>query len=273
MQKIIMLGTGHGFVYHYYNTCFLMQNDSEYLLVDTGGGVQIVERLEQLNISLTDVHEIFISHSHTDHILGLFWLLKKITGMVKKGNYQGKLNIYCNDEVGLAIKSIYPHLFPKAYMEMIDSYLNIIVVEDNETKKIAGKEYTFFDVKARGNKLYGFETVLDNGKRFVFLGDETCNPEVYNRIENCEYVMHEAFCLEDEQDIFKPYEKRHSTVKSVCENFESLNIENLILFHTEDTHIDNRKELYLREGKEYFHGNIIVPDELEEILLVEDDRK
>ena len=245
MQKIIMLGTGHGFVYHYYNTCFLMQNDSEYLLVDTGGGVQIVERLEQLNISLTDVHEIFISHSH----------------------------IYCNDEVGLAIKSIYPHLFPKAYMEMIDSYLNIIVVEDNETKKIAGKEYTFFDVKARGNKLYGFETVLDNGKRFVFLGDETCNPEVYNRIENCEYVMHEAFCLEDEQDIFKPYEKRHSTVKSVCENFESLNIENLILFHTEDTHIDNRKELYLREGKEYFHGNIIVPDELEEILLVEDDRK
>ena len=41
MQKIIMLGVGHGFVYQLYNTCFLMQNDNQYLLVDTGGGVQI----------------------------------------------------------------------------------------------------------------------------------------------------------------------------------------------------------------------------------------
>lgn len=273
MQKMIMLGTGHGFVYQYYNTCFLMQNDNEYFLVDTGGGVQIVERLEKLNIPLTSIHDIFISHSHTDHILGLFWLLKKLTGMVKKGAYEGKLNIYCNDEVAVAIKSIYPHLFPKAYMEMIASYLNIIVVEDNETKEITNRKYTFFDVKARGNKLYGFETVLDNGKRLVFLGDETCNPEIYNRIKNCEYVMHESFCLDDEQDIFKPYEKRHSTVKSVCENFENLDIENLILYHTEDTHIDNRKELYLQEGKKYFHGNIIIPDELEEIFLVEGDKK
>lgn len=273
MQKIVMLGTGHGFVYDYYNTCFLMQNDNQYFLVDTGGGVQIVERLEKLNISLNRIHDIFISHSHTDHILGLFWLLKRITGMVKKDTYKGKLNIYCNDEVGLAIKSIYSHLFPKAYMEIIDSYLNIIIVGDNETKKIANKEYTFFDVKARGNKLYGFETILDNGKKLVFLGDETCNPEIYPRIENSDYVMHESFCLDDEQDIFKPYEKRHSTVKSVCENFDKLNIQNLILYHTEDTHIDNRKELYLKEGTKYFHKNIIVPNDLEEILLVEDDNR
>ena len=44
--------------------------------------------------------------------LGLFWLMKRITGMYKKGKYIGKLNIYCNDEVANAIKAIYPHLFP-----------------------------------------------------------------------------------------------------------------------------------------------------------------
>ena len=55
MQKIIMLGVGHGFVYQLYNTCFLMQNDNQYLLVDTGGGVQIVERLEKLNVPLTSI--------------------------------------------------------------------------------------------------------------------------------------------------------------------------------------------------------------------------
>ena len=27
MEKIIMLGTGHGFVWNLYNTCFLLENE------------------------------------------------------------------------------------------------------------------------------------------------------------------------------------------------------------------------------------------------------
>lgn len=224
MQKIIMLGTGHGFVYNCYNTCFLLQNDDEYFLIDTGGSAHIVQNLE-------------------------------------------KLNIYCNDEVANAIKNIYPNLFPDVYVEEIDRYLKVIVLQNNETKEITNRKYTFFDVIASKNKLYGFETLFDNNKKLVFLGDETCNPLLYDRIKNSDYVMHEAFCLDSEQDIFKPYEKKHSTVKSVCENFANLNIKNLILCHTEDTHLVNRKELYTKEAQKYFNGNVIVPNDLEFIEI------
>lgn len=93
MQKIIMLGAGHGFVYNCYNTCFLLQNDDEYFLIDTGGSAHIVQNLEKLNIDLNKIHNIFISHSHTDHILGLFWLLKRMTGMVRTKKYDGILNV------------------------------------------------------------------------------------------------------------------------------------------------------------------------------------
>ncbi len=48
---------------------------------------------------------------------------------------------------------------------------------------------------------------------------------------------------------------------------EKLNIKNLILYHTEETHRENRKELYIKEGKQYFSNNIIVPDEMEEIEI------
>lgn len=267
MQKLIMVGTGHGFVFDYYNTCFLMQNDDKYFLIDTGGSAHIVQNLQKLNIKLEQIHDIFISHCHTDHILGLFWILKRVTGMVRSGKYEGTLNIYCNDEVANAIKNIYPNLFPSLYVDLITKYLNIIILNDNDTKNICGRDYTFFDVKAKGNKLYGFETILDDNKKFVFLGDETCNPEIYYKIKNCDYVMHEAFCLDSEQDIFKPYEKHHSTVKSVCENFKDFNIKNLILFHTEDTHLNDRKELYTKEGKQYFPNNILVPYDLEIIEL------
>ena len=42
-----------------------------------------------------------------------------------------------------------------------------------------------------------------------------------------------------------------------------LNIENIILYHTEDHNLKNRKELYIGEGKKYFKGNIFVPNDLE----------
>lgn len=267
MQKIIMLGTGHGFVFDCYNTCFLMQNDDKYFLVDTGGSAHIVQNLKKVNIDLNKIHDIFISHCHTDHILGLFWLLKRLSGMIHARKYEGTLNIYCNDEVADSIKNIYPNIFPSVYVDLINKHLNIVILKDGDTKNIANRDYTFFDVKAKGNKLYGFKTILDDNKKFVFLGDETCNPEIYGEIKNSDYVMHEAFCLDSEQEIFKPYEKHHSTVKSVCENFKDFNIKNLILFHTEDTHLKDRKELYLDEGKKYYSNNILVPDDLETIEL------
>ena len=75
--------------------------------------------------------------------------------------------------------------------------------------------------------------------------------------------MHEAFCLYREADIFRPYEKHHSTVKEACELAESLGIPNLILYHTEETHLPDRKKLYTEEGKQYYRGNLFVPDDKE----------
>lgn len=43
-------------------------------------------------------------------------------------------------------------------------------------------------------------------------------------------------------------------------------IQNLILYHTEETHGDMRKELY-EEAQSVFDGNVYVPNDLEEIKL------
>ena len=266
MASIKMLGTGHGFVFDIYNTCFLLKNNNEKLLVDTGGGAEIVRRLKQSNIDLKDIHNIFISHCHTDHILGLMWMLKRMSKLFGKDTYKGKLNIYCNSEVAEAIPAIYSHLFPTSRVEAITEGIDIHILSDGDKFKTAGLEFTAIDTKAKKNSLLGFDVKLNN-KRLCFLGDEECNPEIYPKIENADYVMHEAFCLDSEEKIFKPYQHKHSTVKSVCEKMNKLNIKNLILYHTEETHMDNRKELYINEGKQYFSNNIIVPDEMEEIEI------
>jgi len=265
MAKIKMLGTGHGFVFNIYNTCFLIENGNEFLLVDTGGGAEIVRRLKQCKIELKDVRNVFISHCHTDHILGFMWMLKRMSKLFASETYEGKLNVYCNKEVAEAIPAIYSHLFPESRVEAITRYIDMHILSDGEKFETAGLQFTAIDTRAKKNSLLGFE-VLINNKRLCFLGDEECNPEVYPKIENADYVMHEAFCLDSEKDIFKPYEKKHSTVKSVCEKMNNLNIKNLILYHTEESH-ENKKELYVEEGKKFFRNNIIVPVDLETLEI------
>ena len=95
MEKIIMLGTVHGFVLNLYNTCFILENGNENLLIDTGGGIDIVKNLEKKGYKLTDIHNIFISHCHTDHILGLMWIIKGVAKKLISGDIE-PLNIYRN---------------------------------------------------------------------------------------------------------------------------------------------------------------------------------
>lgn len=45
-------------------------------------------------------------------------------------------------------------------------------------------------------KQFGFKTTLENGKTFVFLGDETFNERLRNEAENVDCLLHEAMCLD-----------------------------------------------------------------------------
>ena len=266
MEKIVMLGTGHGSVMKLYNTCFVLDNDGKKLLVDTGGSIQIIKNLQISGYKLTDINNIFISHCHTDHILGLCWIFKKVSVLYLSGEFKKKINVYCNSEVFESIKKLISAVLPDPLQRVIKENVFIHVLNDGETVNIAGENITFFDTHTKGNVLYGFETVLNNGAKLVFLGDETCNPLLYEKIRGADYVMHEAFCMESEKNVPKFIKEHHATVKSVCEKMNSLDIKNLIIYHTEDSHI-NKKELYSKEAEQYFDGNVIIPNDLEEIIL------
>lgn len=141
------------------------------------------------------------------------------------------------------------------------------MLNDCDKYTVNGVNYEFFDILAKGTKQYGFECNLDQN-RFIFLGDETLNPLLNERIQNADYVMHEAFCLDSEEQIFHAYEKNHSTALSVAKMMNELAVSNLILYHTEESHGMDRKRLYTEEAQSVFKGNIIVPNDLETIQLV-----
>lgn len=266
MNKIIMLGTGNGGTMNLYNTCFVIQNEKGNFLVDTGGSIEIIKRLKDLSIDIKDIHNIFISHQHMDHLLGLIWMFKKLGRAAINGQIKEKINIYCNDKVYEAIKGVSSFIVQKKLTDALYKVTNFIILKNNDKHQINGINYTFFDICAKGDKQFGFECMLNN-KKLVFLGDENMNPVISDRVKNSDYVMHEAFCIDSEEDIFHAYEKNHSTAMSAARTMEELNVKNLILYHTEDSHGKDKKSLYEKDAKKYFNGNVIVPDEMEEIEI------
>lgn len=267
MTKITMLGTGNGGTMNLYNTCFVIQNDTGVFLIDTGGSIEIIKRLKQIDIPLKNIKNIFISHSHTDHILGLIWMFKKMGRMAKHGEIQNKINIYCNDVVYDAIKGVSNYILSPRSLEALYKIINFIILSDRDKHIVNGIEYEFFDILAKGTKQFGFECMLDEN-RFIFLGDETLNSQLYDRIKGADYVTHEAFCLDREENIFHAYEKNHSTALSVAKTMNELDVKNLILYHTEEAHGSERKKLYTEEAQSVFDGNVIVPEDMEVIQLI-----
>lgn len=266
-MKLTMLGTGNATVTECYNTCFIMQEEDQYFLVDGGGGSTLLRQLKYAGIDWKNIRNIFVTHKHLDHITGILWMIRMICQNMNRGEYEGEATIYAHDEVIALLKDMAGKLLQKKETVFIDDRLHLQVVEDGESIKILDKKVTFFDIQSTKAKQFGFCMELGKGEKLTCCGDEPYNVCEKQYAENSTWLLHEAFCLDSQAEIFHPYEKHHSTVKDACKLAAELNVKNLLLYHTEDKNILRRKELYTKEGREYFNGNLLIPDDLESVEI------
>lgn len=99
MEQLTALGTGYAVATKCYTTCFTISDGQEHFMIDTGGGSGVLTNLEKLGISVNQVHHIFLSHCHTDHVLGAVWMLRMIGHSMQRGSYQGTLHLYCHQDI------------------------------------------------------------------------------------------------------------------------------------------------------------------------------
>ena len=64
-----MLGTGNAMCTRCYNTCFYLRTPGGGLMVDAGGGNGIFRQLYRARVAVEQVHHLFVTHCHTDHII------------------------------------------------------------------------------------------------------------------------------------------------------------------------------------------------------------
>lgn len=270
--QITMLGTGSATVSQIYNTCFLLKTPSTLMLVDAGGGNGILAQLKKVNVQISDIHHLFVTHAHTDHVLGVIWVIRMVAQC--KG-YEGLMHVYGNDKVMKVIKTIIDMILAKKQLAKVAERVVFHQLEDGDCFEVGDMKLECFDIQSTKEKQFGFRAELpssssdESDKPLVLacLGDEPYNEQNRRYIVGADWMMCEAFCLYADRDMFKPYEKCHSTALDAGKLAEELGVKNLVLYHTEEKTLANRKENYTREAAENFKGRIFVPDDLEVIEL------
>ncbi|MGN1023041.1 MAG: MBL fold metallo-hydrolase [Lachnospiraceae bacterium] len=265
-MKLTFLGTGNAGVTKYYNTCFLLEDparqEDPFFLVDAGGGNGILRQLRKSKVRPGQIGTIFVTHRHLDHILGVFWLLRDRCQKLSRGEDTLPLVIYGNGEVTGILRDMTERLLVTREVPGFSERVRFTAVEDGETKEILGQSVTFFDIHSTKAAQSGFCLKTPGGAKLTYCGDEPCSSACESYAAGADLLIHEAFCLDADREIFHPYEKHHSTVKDACMLAERLSVKTLALVHTEEKTGKEREARYRKEGKQYFSGRLWIPEDL-----------
>lgn len=127
-HTLYVFGTGNATMTRYYNTCFAIRSGEEYFMTDAGGGNGILRILEEMQVPLNRIHHLFVTHEHTDHILGVIWMIRMIGTAIKKGNYEGIFHIYCHDGLIDTIQTFCRLTLQKKFCDLIGDPIQLIPV-------------------------------------------------------------------------------------------------------------------------------------------------
>lgn len=266
-MKLTMLGTGNAAVTRCYNTCFVLENARGRFLVDGGGGNGLLRQLERADIRWQSLASIFVTHKHLDHLLGIFWMMRMICQGASRGQYAGSAVLYAHEEVAGILRAAARALLAEKDAAHIGSALRIETLADGDEREVLGCPVKFFDIGSTKARQFGFALRTEGGRSLVCCGDEPCGAPARPYAAGADWLMHEAFCLAAEAERFRPREKHHSTAEDAAQLAAQLGVKNLILYHTEDKNLEQRKALYTAEAARHFAGRIFVPDDLEQIEL------
>ncbi len=265
-MKATFLGTGCAMVLKRYNTCFLLEQDDKKLLVDAGGGNEVLVRLDKLGVPITAIGGMFVTHSHSDHILGTPWVIRAVgTAMAEQG-YTGTFTVAACAETLNHVRTICEMILGKKMTKYFDKQILFREVTDGEKLNLAGFDIQPFDIGSKKMKQFGFQLDLPDGQQVCFAGDEPVKPSTEKYARNAKWLFSEAYCLYADRDTYKPYERSHVTSLDVGNIARDMNVQNLLIYHTEDYGPD-RRALMTQEAGSVFSGNIFVPEDMETVEL------
>lgn len=265
-MKATFLGTGCAMVLKRYNTCFLLEEGENKLLVDAGGGNEVLVRLDKLGVSIQQIGGMFVTHSHSDHILGTPWVIRAVGTAIAEQGYTGTFTVAACKETLNHVRTICEMILGKKMTKYFDTQILFREVVDGEKLNLAGFSIQAFDIGSKKMKQFGFQLDLPDGEQVCFAGDEPVKPETERYAQGAKWLFSEAYCLYADRDIYLPYQRSHVTSLDAAQLAQRMQVKNLVIYHTED-YGDDRKVRMTEEAKTAYDGTVYVPEDMEALEL------
>ena len=242
-----------------YPSAQMLKANGRLFLIDCGEGCQ--QQMRRCHFSFVKVEAIFISHTHGDHVFGLFGLLNSmamygravplhIYGPQPLGNILAFYRNYFTDADSFEI--VYHPLSMKA-PELIHTSKHLTVTAFPLQHKIAAFGFRFDEIVTERHRL---ENPAYRGKSYAYCADTMPFPELSGWVRGVDLLYHEATYMDEMAD--KAAARYHSTTRQAAQCALEAGAKKLVVAHYSSRITDF--DAYLRECTEVFPETVAATD-------------
>lgn len=232
---------------------FRIFNNQTELYVDGGHGQNLAQRV--LRKEINQPENLFVTHCHTDHLLGVPQILRIV---------QKPLNIYCSENMEQRIKTLMNLVWKRMWKKINWPLFKFHYNQDKVQFNIDSWTLEPIDLYSQKDEQFGF-IFTGEGKKIVCFWDESIDVmkrDDLERFKDCDWLLCEAFCSEQNKELFDPHPKAHITAKEAAEIAVRLKAKNLVVTHiAEKIEIDRSNQFQIIESEiaKIFKWGIFVP--------------
>jgi len=252
-MKINFLGTGTAFTLKNNQTNFLIQMDSKYnLLVDCGGDARFA--LDKVGLSHLDIHGVYVSHLHSDHIGGLEWLA---FASYFDPRYKGKPALFISEFLvdDLWARSLSGGMSSlQGQRNTLETFFDMQIVPKNHSFKVPTVDSPEFKLVQTIHFVNGFTFELSFGLIFeardetVFITTDTqyAPNQIQDFYDQATVIYHDAECAPYKSGVHAHYDD----LKKLDEETKA----KIYLVHYQDNVVDHWDEWQEKAQADGFRG-------------------
>jgi len=260
MGKVIFLGTSGAVASaRADNTSLLIDTPEDKIVVDLPGS--LVGKLAKLGYNFRKVRDVFLTHSHPDHIYGLSSVIHSNYG------FKNHLRIYGSAQT-IAFAIVLRKLFNLEDQALYPTISFYKIKPDLKKPFYSSGELSVcaFPVKHSQGSL-GFKFVFKkSGKTVVFTGDTAKNPALVKIALGCDYLIHDCFSPERYFRKYPKLNKMHTSSLSLGKLAKASRAKTVVPIHLANEVKYSTQEL-MREIRKNYSGKIIIPQDFKSLKV------
>lgn len=266
-MKITLLGSGTPLpIMERFGPSILVQAGSEVLLFDAGRGC--LQRLRQINMSYDKINALFLTHLHSDHVVGLpdlwltGWLISQrlipLNVFGPAGTHEMIKYLQKAYAFDIKIRVGDDKRFKEGSKLLVKEIQQGIIYEKNGVKVIAIKVDHHPDIPAFGYR------IEYNGHSVVLSGDTRYSENLIRFAKGTDLLVHEVIVAPDtisKSDPKYPQFAHHTTAEQAAKVFNEVKPKLAAYSHIGKLYGRNEQDL-LKRTKANYSGLFVIGEDL-----------